>query len=320
MVPIIPTLPEKVGQSSQPKYFTTEFVFTILFAFAGYLLPIGDYVPLEVNIAVCCVAVALAVYTLWKWEKVKDWAIAKKIVICLVVMLAYVSTLGLGLNKQYATEYNMNLSFKEYPAFTWWMELRVTWNFAKARDYLKSLTIPINPETPPIDIVYSNAGSVASLPKPTYREAINIGAAQLKESRGQTRAYVFYQMAYVLPKPDNSAPFGRQGAYLRQVNDFSDYFNAAIWDKPDSTWAETDTGWPAKLWDMRERFGKRFTDQVVAYTLKSLHDAPEEGASDDPDTYFCRHLKIGEDRVDHEASKWPEILDILGRNYRNVCR
>ena len=268
------------------------------------------------------VAVLVGGYSLWKWENNQQWKAIKKLSIMLCCTVAYAIFLGLPVVKQYDMEYNLHLSFKEHPAFTTWKKLQINWNVRKAQNYLKSLQVSPTAYIPPIDV--ANAENVSTPPgEPAYRGGINIAELQVDQPRGQTHAYFYYQVLHILaPDMDKArtAPPERKIAIMLEANDITDYFNSALWETPDPNLRLAKNSWPAKLWEVRQKLGDRFVDQMVAYTLQSLGDSPDEGSSHDPDVYFCRHLKIGEDRVDHKQQKWPEIVAILGHRYWNACR
>jgi hypothetical protein len=75
----------------------------------------------------------------------------------------------------------------------------------------------------------------------------------------------------------------------------SKYFNWSFWDyKP------TQVGgyWSSPLWDIRQSFDKRFTDKLVAFTLRIILDSPEENANADFDLYFYNSMLKADHVVD----------------------
>src|SRR5258708_38741727 len=90
------------------------------------------------------------------------------------------------------------------------------------------------------------------------------------------------------------------------------YLNASFWNRRESR-----TMWSLgeSLWEMRERFGREFTDQMVRYALQAMNDNPAKDTRGDLDSYFLAMLKIGDSVMDDNVmSRWPTAAGILEKN------
>jgi len=69
------------------------------------------------------------------------------------------------------------------------------------------------------------------------------------------------------------------------------------------------------LWEMRNKFGREFTDQMVRYALQAMNDNPAKDTRGDLDSYFLAMLKIGDSVMDDNVmSRWPTAAGILEKN------
>ena len=92
----------------------------------------------------------------------------------------------------------------------------------------------------------------------------------------------------------------------------SRYLNTSFWNKrPDPSRRDFLDG---ALWDIRDRFGRDFTDEMLRYTFRAMMDYPSK-QGDNFQEYVLRNLKIGELVKDDNGERWPQIADIL-RKYR----
>ncbi|PYU54860.1 MAG: hypothetical protein DMG55_30070 [Acidobacteria bacterium] len=67
------------------------------------------------------------------------------------------------------------------------------------------------------------------------------------------------------------------------------------------------------LWAIRERYGKSFTDRLVAYTTKELTDNPAIGPTERFPDWFVRAVTNANFVVDNKAEKMPAIRNILNQ-------
>ena len=219
----------------------------------------------------------------------------------------------------------IKLQFKASPFFNHKTRGRITHDITRFRDYFVRLGIPVPMEVPPISLAPGENTSGISTPPglPTYRGTVQIGKKQVSKPSAATGAYCGYAINRIfwdtdspfqpwygdMPNPNINA----LGGMMILEQGLSGYFNSSFWNEqlqpPMMPWAY-------RLWRIREKFGRDFTDRLVAVALRSMIDNPNEGR-DKPmdfsfiDVYFARKLKIGDSVIDDGMSRWPEILNIL---------
>ena len=65
------------------------------------------------------------------------------------------------------------------------------------------------------------------------------------------------------------------------------------------------------LWTIRMKYGKQFTDNLVAFTLRAIVDKPYDPSENHFSGYLYRRMSIAESVVDSGRAKWPDITNIL---------
>jgi hypothetical protein len=99
------------------------------------------------------------------------------------------------------------------------------------------------------------------------------------------------------------------GAATIFTEGLSTYLNMSFWNR---TPRELDRGfWSGALWDIRKRFGRDFTDRMVAYAIRAMIDEPTKSSTDNLSHYLINQLKIGESVVDNDGKRWTTVLEIL---------
>jgi hypothetical protein len=102
------------------------------------------------------------------------------------------------------------------------------------------------------------------------------------------------------------------------------YINRSFWEfggqdmailyqaKATQELGDTDALLPVSyLWTMRVKYGKQFTDSLVAFTLRAMVDKPYDPSEKHFNGYLYRRMSIAESVVDSGRTKWPDITDIL---------
>jgi len=172
------------------------------------------------------------------------------------------------------------------------------------------LDIPTPAEIPPLGVLTGGIGvNVTTTGTSPYHDEIMVGERSLNDRTEATHGYSWYVIKQLVnQKPSKetilSQHTNRAGWALATYYNWS-FWNNAPKKQPDQ--------WAATLWKIREKFGQKFTDQMLAYTLRSIHDSPEEGADANFNIYFFRKLRTGELAVDNEHRKLSEINEILKR-------
>src|SRR5262249_33606284 len=69
--------------------------------------------------------------------------------------------------------------------------------------------------------------------------------------------------------------------------------------------------WIPVLWHMREKFGREFTDNVMAFALKLVRDDPREEQDMTFNIYFSRKIKAADAILDNDGQKLQVIDEIL---------
>jgi len=320
--------PIKAKDNNMPRdkvsFTTKELIFAVVLPVIAIVLAFivteREMFSLVYKLVVYLVCLVVIEVGVWMWERSAKWGWLLRMCVTIVVASVYGLLLLKPVQVQYGREYN--LEFTDAPSLTAWTRFRINWNFAKARDYVKSLVEKMQlAELPPIDVKVFNDPNQSMPPGlPLYRGSIKLSTEELQNGRGQTHAYLFYQVTHILAPDTRQLPPWRMISTLREANDLTDYLNSALWGSPDPILEKDKSGWTGRLWAVRQRFGGAFTDRMVVYTLMSIGDTPDEDATSESDIYFCRHLRIGESVRDHDASKWKEIVSILGQEQSGLDR
>jgi hypothetical protein len=94
------------------------------------------------------------------------------------------------------------------------------------------------------------------------------------------------------------------------------YFTWSYWGRPE----KEQTVCPYRqsmlfvsyLWQIHEKYGKNFTDRLLAYTTREMIDNPPEPNERFP-MWFLRSISNADSVVDNKAEKMPGIRNILNQ-------
>ena len=244
---------------------------------------------------------------------------------------------------------DLAIVFKSPPILRAGDKTRIRQDMTKFRDYLVGLGIPVPVELPPIEVrnekpedKKDSLGTHTPPGLPTYRGSLIFKGNSVNDRQQITWLYCDYVVqAFFFSEDSPLQPaYGPPGHFtgasilaLQQASsittDLTDYLNASYWNhvrrKKEKRKLPLDRERPWKLaglladalWDIREKFGADFADQMVGFTFRAMVDGPAQDATGVAD-YFGRNLKVGESVVDSQGSnRWPEIVATL-RKYKVI--
>lgn len=224
------------------------------------------------------------------------------------------------------------LIFKDSPLFTSHRQRVITKYFLNSRAYLVGVGVDVPKEFPPIGVETDKtmAPHVSSSSGPSYHDTIWMKADQLDNPRMIIQSYFGYVFYTILMKPMiqkfQAQPAGQSLNAETQKEDeyrwFAElvifqYFTWSFWDKRD----KEETVCPyhqspmpvSYLWGIRDRYGKRFTDRLVAYTTKEISDNPSIGPTERFPDWFVRSMTNANSVVDNKAEKMFAIREMLNQ-------
>jgi len=222
--------------------------------------------------------------------------------------------------------------FKDSPLFTPQRKRVIAKYFLDFRAYLTGLGIDVPKEFPPIGIETDKtmAPHFSYSSGPSYHDTIWMKFNQLDNPRMITQNYSGYVFSTILLKPMIPKFQAQQrgqppNAEIQKEDHYGwyaelaifQYFTWSFWNKRD----KEETVCPyhqsmlpvSYLWAIRERYGKSFTDRLVAYTTKELTDNPAIGPTERFPDWFVRAVTNANFVVDNKAEKMPAIRNILNQ-------
>jgi len=207
----------------------------------------------------------------------------------------------------------MPLRFTDSPLLTTAVRRQITRDLSAFREYLTGLEIPVAGDFPPIGVSdrpgSAQARMLGSLP--TYRSSATINQGWILDRRAVTGQYVDYAIAEMLRQRAGQHSTVSVLQDMMATSAIAGYYNWSFWNyKPDNAGGH----WSSQLWQIRGVLGKRFTDRLVAFTLKGLLDSPEEDADPHFDTYFYRKMQAADSVIDNNAEKMGEIKAIIEKS------
>jgi hypothetical protein len=309
---------DSVPKDSKP--MNTDKVKDIVIGLLGMVLGFvgaSDTYPLYVNLFVYALALIGILYAVWRWKASKAHGVVHRAVILAVAFMVYSALIWYPVSKQYSRETNINVTFKESPAFTWWRRQLIQHDLAKFRDFLKALDIQVPDSIPPFGVATGRLAEGTYIATPPNlslnRSELSIGESVVKDRLTVTGVYAGYVVARDLknanadiPQPitPNQNRIYEWGSTLMVGVGFSRYFNYSFWGK-----APPDIGFPPLhlFWDLRKPIGAHFADRLAVATMKAINDNPAEVRDGNLNLYIVRALKIGEYTIESDCSSWPKI-------------
>jgi len=170
--------------------------------------------------------------------------------------------------------------FKDDPLFTPERKARITKDLIEFRAYLARLGFDVPSHRLPIAL--DTLGHKVTLgPNPRQvgvsADQISVRPEKIDDKTEPTQSYAEYVIEKALqmtitPRMFDPAQSATADFHAREFigYDFATYFNCSFWNKKNDEAQD----WQAAFWEMRERFGKEFTDLLLAYTVKSFLEEP----------------------------------------------
>ena len=204
--------------------------------------------------------------------------------------------------------------FKDSPLFTERRKLRIAEEITTFRQYLSKIGLDTGEELPQIEAVASEnpIGSyAATFGGPVYYDSLRLRANQLDDDIAITSAYSGYFFIKILMEPvfrqtSQRVCSSNHNQFASPV--FALYFVWSFWEK-----RTEDVNIPAllALWEMRRRFGEEFTDRLAAFIANAFIDNTCGEKSADWEDYFYERVRIADQIIDSESSRWLAIAEIL---------
>jgi hypothetical protein len=300
--------------------YTSELVAFFL-GFVAWLLPAQEIMPFTINCLLVLAALVVTGIVLWGWNETRGWVFRRRFGIWIVSMVVVFGALYPGLRKQYEREYDAGFQFKESPEINWWRAFLIRREFTKMHDYFHDLKIPVPEEVPPISVKHGKPDSLkygvsmGGGDTPVYLQELSVAERDASESNisAFTDRYADYVAltdlhGMINRQPESAAEVQRDAERFAVMSNFGPYFNWSYWDKN----LGRGYSWSDHFWNVRATFGQKYTDKLVAYTLKTFIDKPDEGNNPDMSAYFCYHLREAFGVVDNGAKRWSDIVAALG--------
>ena len=302
-----------VNQSPTPhqrRGIPTDVVQALLFSVLGIVFAVVglvDIYPLWLNGIFYLLGLIAILWSVSRWEKVGDWGIGKKGPILLIVVVLYVLLLSPPVYKQYEKETNINVTFKDSPAFTFGRRQIIRRDLTNVSQYLKDLGVPLPSSLPPLAVHAGSGGGcgeTATPNLPLYRAELILSESGVKDREVVTSCYINYvvmNLSLAHLSSANDIPF------VTMVGmGLSDYLNTSYWDsKPWGLYS-------VELWDIRKSLGKDFADRLAGSMLQILSDNPSDTRTGTVALDFVILVAVGESVIDSDCSHWPSIKKAIG--------
>jgi hypothetical protein len=185
----------------------------------------------------------------------------------------------------------VEITFKPSHILSETIRNRIRQDLTRFQGYLVSLGIPVQIEIPPFGIqkgtTQLSTGTPPSLP--VYRGALLLGEKVINDPTKATLLYCDYVLDKVLYDYDSALrpAFGvsphvnlaNLAELLLLEGGLALYLNASFWNRREREPEGILLPLGESLWEMREKFGREFTDQMVRYALQAMSDNREGYAS-----------------------------------------
>jgi len=244
-----------------------------------------------------------------------------------------------------------HLRFKDSPIFTAKRKSRIEANISKIDLFFKRIEIDVPTDIPRIGVnmqATTGTGSSSSISPQHYQESIDIPVNQIDDPEKITLSYCQYVIWKMLvsslpPTPQEEDASDKRDFSTRAQEYWSKpelidsnyrhwvamtvpiYLNWSFWNRKGTDHdspcdkkarlASEDVPWPIPVrffWSIREKYGRSFADQLVAYTLKEMRDNPHTDPKEKFHAYFIDHLRRADSLIDNEqGARFPEIERLL---------
>jgi len=229
--------------------------------------------------------------------------------------------------------------FKDSSLFTQERRNRITQEISSFATYLESLGIPIPENIPPIGIDTSNPKGDgwsfnSEADSKYYYDKFMLGQGAVDRKQKITEAFCMFVLGRFvykkLPPPairQSETPeefWNAMHTPERMENSYrwmatvilAQYLNHSYWNQ---SFAKNQTpvcpdqgdGMSYYFWEIREHYGREFTDKLAAFTLRAVVDKPYTDTKQHYREFFYERLKMADSVIDNENAKMPTIDAIL---------
>jgi hypothetical protein len=159
--------------------------------------------------------------------------------------------------------------FRHSSLFTRKRKRRLNRKLAEFKAYLSALGFEFSSKKIPLGIGQKGHGFAKE--DMVGGHHITLSAEELDDLTKATEAFSDYSFGRMFFNP--SLPFKRNEQLGRQfmAEAFATYFNWSFWNRPQGTPRD----WPSVFWTIRERYGKAFTDYLIAHAALSFLEPNE---------------------------------------------
>jgi len=177
---------------------------------------------------------------------------------------------------------------------------------AQLQDYFAGLGLTMPSELPPIgstdkvkDSIIGNFGS-----RP-YLGVILIGEASLRNRTVIANTYIRWCFTQLALTASRSASADAD-AYVNVAGVFIAYYTISFLNQEPHG-----RGWAFALANVRSKYGREFTDRMVAYAFRSILDDPQLYKDKTVESCLLSSLAVGEFAMNTGMARWPEIQMVL---------
>jgi hypothetical protein len=227
----------------------------------------------------------------------------------------YCAFFGWATLSQYDNQHDIHLIFK--PSVSEYRQFVTKNDLAEFRNYFRGLDVPTPADDPVIGIEIN--GNCSSFHNPqthrsVLRREILIGEKCLTREE-MTQSYSDFVIERLPQSKSLDNDINHLFPFMLAQATFSTYFNWSFWgnERTDFCPGGSTVGmgmYAPTLWKIRQKFGRDFTDRMVAFAARLTADDPLDGMDKDAGIYVARKLKEGDSVVDDKGN-WSIILDIL---------
>lgn len=207
--------------------------------------------------------------------------------------------------------------FRDSPLLTAGRKKLITTTVTSFREYLSPLGFEFS--TKKVSVGIGKGLTTYSPLDRLGRNSISFKAEQVDDPRQITHCYARYLIGRMLYRPDAQASTAQELTRIMISEDLSTYSCWSFWDGKDGYSGK----WLEVFWDIRQKFGKGFADELLACVARSFveepspigptHDVQPEpiDISGEMNQILFFHLQTAAQETDNELEKWPEILSIF---------
>lgn len=206
----------------------------------------------------------------------------------------------------YWHQIQLEVVFRRPQVLSWRQEKTVVFKLNEFYQHFQDLGLPVSLEAPSIGFSAERQWVTASSGERSYMGLITIGTKEKEPIFTITGEYSWYVLTQYLyrPTPSHNVAFAAM--------ELAPYYNCSFWGE-----ARRDCqhdGWPKSLWQIRETYGAVFTDAMVTYAVREIHDDTSKRTEIDPESYLYRMIMQGESILDSSPQTAKSVSNIFAQN------